>query len=219
MEIVKIADAKTLNRTYPGQTNSQPVYIELNCKHETLTADYNTEIGNAVPFDVYHGHVQRFSIPLLKTDDLNALLDEIAPLAERVIDGYESVWNGNNHVARFSDDARAALEEIEELCDVDADETNTVQVWDIGNWLDGTTYYKSERDGQGTQCKWNSVISVVVRDFGVINPETTDEELSEIESLIEADAETNDVVVEDIESWLTELRDQCRKNAADQDED
>ena len=135
ISIKKIA-GNSLHCHYDRQTESQGCYIELDCENEKLSASYNAEIGNAIPFSVYHGLDQRWGIPCLTGDTVNDLLDEIAPLAERVIAGYESDWNGNNHVATFTDDAQAAIDEITEICDaVEADETNSVQEWDVGDWL------------------------------------------------------------------------------------
>ena len=48
---------------YPGQFHHQSAYIELDPVAKTLTCDWNGEIGNAVPFSVYHGRVLRFTFP------------------------------------------------------------------------------------------------------------------------------------------------------------
>ncbi len=100
---------------YPGQQKPQSAYIELDCRTGSLQADWNGEVGNAVPADVWHGHTRRYAIPLLRGATVNALLDEIAPFAQRVLDGYASAWDGNNHVATFDDDASVAEEEIETI--------------------------------------------------------------------------------------------------------
>jgi hypothetical protein len=139
MSSVKIirTSGNELHRHYDRQTNAQGCYIELDCANDTLSASYNAEIGNAIPFSVYHGHDQRFGIPCLTGDAANSLIDDILPLAERVVAGYKSEWDGNNHVASFTDDAQAAIEEIEEKCNaIDADESNAVVEWDVGDWLD-----------------------------------------------------------------------------------
>jgi hypothetical protein len=138
MKTIKITEKFELAHQYPGQNKPQDCYIELDLKNETLTADWNGEIGNAIPMDVYHGHTRRYAIPCLLMDAANNLLDDIAPLAERVITGYESKWDGNNHVATLDDDAQQAEAEIEKTCETEmeqADETNTVQMWDAEEWL------------------------------------------------------------------------------------
>ena len=96
---IKTVEGKKLHHQYPGQTSPQPCYVELDCEAENLSADWNGELGNAVPLSVWHGHTRRWAIPALQAQAANSLLDEIAPLAQRVIDGYTSEWDGNNHVA------------------------------------------------------------------------------------------------------------------------
>jgi hypothetical protein len=169
-----------LYRRYSGQNAPQDCYVSLDCQKGYLTADFNPEIGNALPFAVYHGHVQRWSIPALKADVVNALLREIAPLAERMIAGYERVWDGHNHVAEFSEDADEADDAIIALCDratADADEHSTVQVWDASDWFLGINDAK-------VQCEA----------FG-ITAETTDDELRTIADAAEVEAADNGVDV------------------------
>jgi len=196
---------------YDRQTSAQDCYVELDCRNGTLSASYNAEIGNAVPFSVYHGHEQRFGIPMLTAAAVNALMDQITPLAQRVIDGYESDWNGNNMVATFTDDAQAAIDEIREICDAEAesaDESNSIQEWDAGDWLDGITY----RHGtDGKHSKWDHTIETVIDGIGTITAKTTDAELDEMEKKIEADCDKN-VVINKLEKFLREERDNCREN-------
>ena len=213
LTINKISNSKKLYRKYDGQSDSQGIYIELDCKNENLSVAYNAEIGNAVPFSVYHGHEQRWGIPLLTTDAINSLLDEIEPAAERVVAGYESEWDGNNHIAEFDEDAQNALDEIEELCNAageNADETDTIEEWDIGNYLDNVTFY---HDSDEKQCKWQSVVTVIVGDYGTITGKTTDDELSDIKTAIDDDTDGENIVLNGVEKWLTKLRDQCKSNS------
>ena len=74
---------------YPGQSAAQSCHVELDAERGTLSAASNPEIGNAVPMAVHHGRVLRWQIQPLRADAANALLAEIAPLAERVVAGYE----------------------------------------------------------------------------------------------------------------------------------
>jgi hypothetical protein len=194
---------------YPGQTESQPCYIELDCKSETLSATYNGEIGNAVPFSVWHGHDQRFGIPCLTTDAADDLMAEIAPLAEIVVAGYASEWDGNNNVARFTDEATAATEKITAICDaVEADESNSIQAWDAGDYLDNTVYFKNE---SGEQCKWKTLHHAIIDGVGTITAQTTDNDLGQMKTKIEDDADAN-VEINGLEKFLTDLRDQCKSN-------
>lgn len=129
-----------LYERYPGQSQPQDSFIELDCRTSKLTARVNPEVGNAIPYSVHHGHVQRWCIPSLKARAANELLAEIEPFARVVVAGYSSVWDGHNHVAEFSDAAEDAGEVVEKMCDEiseDHGEAECVCVWDAADWFDG----------------------------------------------------------------------------------
>ena len=135
--MVTIQETKTtdeLVHKYPGQSDPQPCYVELDLRDGVMLADWNSEIGNAIPFMVYHGHVQRYSIPSLTADAANALMQELLPLAERVVDGYKSVWNGNNNVARLTDDASEANDAIDDRCQQEFDGADVLEHVPADNW-------------------------------------------------------------------------------------
>ncbi len=48
---------------YPGQATHQPAYIELNPAERSLWADYNAEVGTAIPSAVWHRLIYRLPIP------------------------------------------------------------------------------------------------------------------------------------------------------------
>lgn len=81
---------------YQGQFEAQPAYISCDLRTGEIWAAANGEIGNAVPMDVYHGHVR--------------LAARMGP----IIDGYESRWDGSNHVANFTEGAQQALYALED---------------------------------------------------------------------------------------------------------
>lgn len=190
--ITYVEGRTALHHQYPGQSQPQGAYVELDCETGALSADWNGEIGNAVPARVWHGHTRRWTIPALKARAANALLDEIEPLAQRVCDGYSSEWDGSNHVARFDDDAAAALEEIHALCD-GADSEDAVSVWDAADWYAGIGSRDTQRAALG------------------ITGATTDEELAAIVAREEADAEASCDAdgVEGIADYLERLRDEA----------
>ncbi len=134
MEIVpsKFEDAAPLYKKYPRQTNPQDAYIELDCRTGSLSADWNGVIGTAIPFSVYHGHERRYEIsPYISGAQLTEFLNdpETVALAQRIIDGYESVWNGNNHVAALTEDAQEAEEELINRIP-DTEHIEPVTIWD-----------------------------------------------------------------------------------------
>jgi hypothetical protein len=120
-------------RIYPRQQNPQDAYIELDCKTGYLGASYNGEIGNAVPSDVYHGHTIRYGMALLQPATVNSLLAQIAPLAQGVVNGYTSEWDGNNLVGVLNNDAKEADEEIRQL--VNSHDESELHWRDADEWL------------------------------------------------------------------------------------
>ena len=109
--------------TYPRQCTSQPCYIELDCDDEELSADYSSEIGNAVPGYVWHNRAIRFQIPALTADAANSLMEDLLERCQKIVDGYEQVWNGSNHVGKYTSEAQGIIDAIHyELSDYYVDE-------------------------------------------------------------------------------------------------
>lgn len=113
MSIIKLIGTRNLKMHYSGQTDAQPCYVELDCETLEMRADYDGEIGNAVPQAEWHGLCIRWAIPWMRVKDADLLLRELRPLAEIVLGGFESVWDGSNLVGRYTDDAHAAIDRIE----------------------------------------------------------------------------------------------------------
>lgn len=173
IEITPVSGTELFHQ-YPGQNAPQDAQVSLDCATGALTAETDPEIGNAVPMRQYHGHVRCWSIPALTADAANELLEEIEPLAQRVCDGYASRWDGSNHVADFSDDAEAAIEEIAALCErskADAAEgMGALKVWDADAWFGGIGRAAAQARSLG------------------ITATTTDDELAAIETREEESA-------------------------------
>jgi hypothetical protein len=144
-----VADKKApLYHVYPQQMQPQGAYIELDCKTGQMIADWNGEIGNAIPFSVYHGHDRRWPVPNnMSADAINSLMDEIAPLAQRVLDGYDSTWDGNNMVAVLDDDAQEAEAAIVSLIPDEGD----LVVWDVEEYLFGNCHLIEHWDTQSIE--------------------------------------------------------------------
>lgn len=183
-----------LHHQYPSQDRPQPCHVWLDLDARRMGAEADGEIGNAVPERVWTGHVQRIPIRALSADDANALLDAIAPLAARVCDGAESRWDGNRHVARLDADAEAALAAIESEC---ASAGPALVVMSAREWFDPL----GDRARQRAELE--------------ITSETTDDEieaLAERERVGARDSQGIDLL-EDVEGYLTELRDETRQGA------
>lgn len=133
VDITPISGTELYHR-YPVETRAQPCFVELDARTGALTATHNGEIGNAVPEEVHLEHVLRWDIPAMKEGPANALLASIAPLAQRVVDGYSSSWDGNDTVGEYTDDANEARAEIEALCDA-VDDGDRLVVWTAADLL------------------------------------------------------------------------------------
>lgn len=192
VRIIETESEDVLYRRYGSQTSPQSCYIELDLRGETLSADYDSEVGNAVPFTVFHGFERRYSIPALTGTAADELMYRIAPLAERILIDWEEIWDGNNHKARLGEDAQAAEEEILAKIgygpeDRDTDPGDLVTVWDVDGATNG---YEVEEYG--------------------ITADTTDERLDEIEETIRKSlAEVSDspvVVLDGVAEYLRDKR-------------
>lgn len=194
-----VAGKYDLHAQYPRQSGPQDVYIWLDCRTRTCGAEYNAEIGNAIPFAVYHGHVRRYSIPILTAEAANTLMTELAPAFAVICDGYSSHWDGNNTVGTLTEEAQEAETDME--ADLERrpwDESELVNAWDAAEWLGGTG---------GDQ-----VIRQEIREHG--GPECSDAYLSELVARFQADAEEDGVhLVGNVLEYLQGLRDDLREEA------
>lgn len=182
-----------MHHQYPGQTSPQPCHVELNCDARELSASHNTEIGSGVPVAVWHHRTLRWRIPALTAEAANALLEEIAPLCERIVAGYKTVWDGSNHVGQFDDDATAARDEVYSLCDREWGEGEVIEVWHAADWFGGLGSREVQRDETG------------------ISAETSDEALAAIVEREASDAHPR--IIEGLERYLAGLRNEAREAA------
>lgn len=113
---IKVRRLSEYRYTFPGQFKEQNAFFELDTQSGLVNAMHNPEIGNAIPFSVYHGIDRRYSFnPYLKMKTVNEIGEKCLPLWQRVIAGTEVVWDGNNNVALLTEDAHAAEEEIRSI--------------------------------------------------------------------------------------------------------
>ncbi|MER6109285.1 hypothetical protein [Streptomyces hirsutus] len=213
LRVIACTSPTELFRHYDGQTEAQDAYIELDLANGTLLADYNGEIGNAVPFTVYHGIDRRYAIPILTGDAANRVMEEIRPLAERILADSEIEWDGNNNVAKLGPDALAAEEALEARLGLPTesggyrnepnqgfDDSDLVAVWGI--------------DGATNGCE--------AEEYGITR-ETTDERLDEIEAEILAGlvscGDSDVAVCPELSAYLRGVRDEAGADEDDEDED
>lgn len=194
---VTISEPGQLHHQYPGQDEPQDCYVQVDLPGQSVAADYNPEPGNAVPAQVFHGLVRRYPIPALTGEAAAELLEQIRPLAERLVADWTQVYDGSNLVAVLGGQAAAAEHEIEQIC-AGAWGDETAQVIVCG--LEGaTTGEEAEEYG--------------------ITAQTTDERLAQIEEdirqVLVQGYDTEEVVLEGVDEYLEQLR----QEAAEEDED
>lgn len=117
--------------SYAGQDQCQDTYIEFDLSNGELRPHWNAEVGSGVPSAVWHNIRLLYPIaPDLTKEEINALLDAVAPLAQTLLDGSDIVWDGSRSVGIY---AEAVHDQIGRLCD----ETRTASlgVMDASHWL------------------------------------------------------------------------------------
>ncbi|MFE2911388.1 hypothetical protein [Kitasatospora indigofera] len=193
VEVHYVTDPQGLHCWYPGELYPQPAYVELGLKDGILLASYEANIGSAAPSEVRNGIDRQWAIPVLTADAANALLDELAPLAQRVLDGSDVEWDGRNHVGQIvTDEAQEAYDAITERCqelteDGDNGDLDVLPVHDVHSIGD----------------LWSA------KEAGV-TAATTDEELDLIEARLLADYREGfgepGAVIRGLDTYLRDLR-------------
>ena len=197
--IARVEGTYDLHQHYRGQTAAQPCHVELDCDGGSLRASYDGIIGSGVPFSVWHSRTLRWQIPCLTADAANALLDEVLPIAERIVAGYSCRWDGHNHVGAFDEDAEAAREEMASLISGrEFGEGEQVEEWDARDWFGGIGGHDAQRGSVG------------------ITAATTDEELDAVET--REDAEAGARIITGLRRHLEMLREEARADAAAADD-
>lgn len=83
--------ADALHVHYSGQPEPQQVFAALDLRDGEWSIDYNGEIGNTVPADVWHRHVIRYPLDAIPTAEAaNTLLNGAVGAAQAVLDAYNS---------------------------------------------------------------------------------------------------------------------------------
>jgi hypothetical protein len=122
---------------YPSQYAAQRAYVELNCRDNTLSSTYFSEIGNGTSMDCFHSRAFLWNIsPYMKVSAINDLLEKLESLAQEILDGYTEKYNGSNYVGVLSEAAEDSKDAIEKICDEYAsDPSNMFNYWSWDEWL------------------------------------------------------------------------------------
>lgn len=176
---------------YPGQTNQQACYVELDCEEGDLVAAYNAEIDGGAPFDVIKELRLRWAIPCLTADAANELLDAIEPYAQEVVEGFE-LGGLEKDVGRFTKEAFEARDAITALCE-DTGHLQHVEAWPArGYFLDTATE-------EVWASRWG------------LTAESTDTDLAAMDARIRSEESDCVHILLGLGEFLTELRTAMRK--------
>ncbi len=185
---------------YSGQYRPQTAHVEIDPEDMTISAAADSEIGNSVSALVWHGRVQSYTVDnRLTAVEVNDLMAEIQPLAERLAAGYNCEWNGSNWVGSLTDDALEADGEITEICY--HTQTSSGGVWEPGDWLAGCIHGRNTARIQ---------IDAGSRNTCVITPKTQDWRLERIAIALETVAAWDEITVLGLREYLYYLRSEAR---------
>jgi len=195
-----VSEPTALYRRYERNCHPQPAYIALDLADGELYADYQAD--NDIPARIWYGVVRTWPIPPLAGDEANRLMEHIAPLAQRVLDG-ASIELGEreaNRVGVLNEDAEQAEEQIYR---------------EIQDWCEDPTVQVVEEINVGD---WYSHGDDPCEELG-LTAETTDDELPGIAARIEEDiclTAEGVVVVRGALEWARDRRDELRQELRDQ---
>lgn len=189
--ITALTEVDELLCHYPGQTSPQDCFLELDPKEGTVRCGYSGEVGNAVPVAVYNRRILRWRIPVLRDTAANRLMADLVPLFVRIVDGYDTEWNGSDTVGVLDEDAQKAMDAVIVACDTDWPETAIVQVSDAADWYAAL----GSRTAQAAHLG--------------ITSETTDDQLAAIVETEETAAKNwaTPVILREVSKYLESLRD------------
>lgn len=169
VKIQKLTEPAELFRHYEGQTEQQPCHLALGLGEGVLWCDYNPNVGPpyGMPESEWLGQVRTVQIPCLTADMGNMLMAEVAPLAQKVLEGASIEWSGRQG-GRVGLLDEAASDAWGQLCDLVAafcqdPGARTVEGVDAGAWY--------------SQCDPTEELGITA--------DTTDEELERLVAQVE----------------------------------
>lgn len=99
---------------YDGQFETQPAFIFLDIETGEVGADYNSCIGNATTLRAWHNIELHFPInPYTFVKNVEELILDNMNNFQTILDGSSVVWDGNNYVGQFNDEAQKIIEKLD----------------------------------------------------------------------------------------------------------
>ena len=135
-----------------SQGQEGPAYLYLDTRDgEVYVRGIHPAYANSWGVDEHNGHVRKWRIPNnLTVQGYNSLLSEqkLRELLERVYQGAEEYYDGNNYRTKLTEDAIEASETLNDyLHDINGD-FESLEPWDAWMWLEQSSYIDLVRDGE-----------------------------------------------------------------------
>jgi hypothetical protein len=170
-------------------------YLVLDWGRRQVDVEWRNSSQTGMTFYEWHGH--QVALPLPANVDARRLTEWITehmPTLVLIADGYESAWDGNNHVAQFSAAASAALDNLAIAADMH-------EGWDLTLALP---------DGEGM---WAASDWLYETRLDHVGPRSTDAEIAAVVADLEKDALAEGIRLEGAEEYLQSVRDELRDDA------
>lgn len=167
-------------------------YFWLRCEDGVFGVETRHESQNAREAREVYGHIQAWRID--NTTDETALTEYFttgngAALVARVVAGYSPEWNGNNMVARFTEDSAEAVASIGSYCENAA----TLEV----SYCDAVDWFYEARNEMG------------------ITAASTDAEIESLAEKLNREAESSGVIVRGTAEYLESIREAVKNRGED----
>ena len=134
-ELENLSEGKApLYCKYPREFEPQDASVTLDCSTGTVSADYNSEIGNSVEYAVFNKIKIEWDVPPeVKADYLKEVLrsEKAQKILQRVYQGHKLVWDGMKYVGEFDADAEEASMLMQQL--LYGELGNEQACWDVMN--------------------------------------------------------------------------------------
>ena len=186
---------------YPGNFPEQmPIYLEVDWERQEITAFTRNYQIDGTPSRQWHGLATVYELPGNTRADKLAewVKNEIVPSVEKLIDKFESVWNGSNWIGRWSWDDQTE-KNMWMFCEqMSAEELGCGNIPTLSD--EGGLYHVIDwLENFPTADKYN------------ITADTTDARLQEIADTIVSEAENDDVVLTgDVFYYLQQIREEMQ---------
>ena len=99
VKVRMVIERDELFKRYEGETDIQPCNVCFNTRTGEVWAEYDPEIGGAMPMKVWDGEVVRWQATPLLAEDANKMLSNLAPVFRRYLDAITSEDIEARHVS------------------------------------------------------------------------------------------------------------------------